>query len=110
MTKVNLTVAQVTDRAESLYAMCYMTNSDADITIVDYLEDTETSIFLLQCNDALCEVRIVEDRNDDDDENCESSVTVLNKREFKSREKSVIRAKDNDRDAITFLQKMLVVA
>jgi len=109
MTKVNLTVAQVTDRAESLYAMCYLTNSDADITIVDYLEDTETSIFLLQCNDALCEVRIVEDRNDDD-ENCESSVTVLNKREFKSREKSVIRAKDNDRDAINFLKQVLVVA
>jgi hypothetical protein len=109
MTKVNLTVAQVTDRAESLYAMCYLTNSDADITIVDYLEDTETSIFLIECADALCEVRIVEDRNDDD-ENCESIVTVLNKREFKSREKSVIRAKDNDRDAINFLKQVLVVA
>ena len=103
MTKVNLTVAQLRDNAESLYAMCYMTNADADVTLVDLIADTETSIFLIECTDALCEVRIIENRSDEDD--YEVIVTVLSKVQCELLDEVIADAKvSNSRASRVFLQ------
>jgi|APCry1669188910_1035180.scaffolds.fasta_scaffold00133_32 hypothetical protein len=111
--KANYTLAQLRDIAESYYATYCVADSEPVIKLNDLLANKRTHIFLFECTDAFCEVRIVEEIDEDNYDDCEcvsSSVTELSKTQYAERERTVADARfRKDRSAIIALQSLIVL-
>jgi len=110
--KTDYTLVEVQSISDSYYGCFIVNDRDADIKLSDLLERKRTSIFLFECQDAYCEVRMTNPLDEDDHE-CDvalvSSVTVLSKAQYAERQRTIDAARKRDRAAIAALQTLIVV-
>ena len=112
--KTDYTLVEVQSIADSYYGCFIVNDRDADIKLSDLLENKRTSIFLFECQDAYCEVRMTNPL-DEEDQECDvalaSSVTVLSKAQYAERQRTIDAARfKKDLASIAALQSLIVVA